>query len=304
MILFSKLNFYATRIRALKHRSEMAHFEHQGRVAWVKGAGTLIVVSDIHGNLGDFLRVIDIFEQEKDACLLFLGDLFHGPYLTKEQWTPYADMLGDYYYDQSAGVYRALKALTLKHPQRVMAILGNHEHAHVGGPKVAKFTPDEADSFENQLNFNEKIELYHWLQNWPWMVGSECGVAFTHGAPPPIFFDLEHLENESLVVYNAYEWAKGGKALLGELLWRRNSPIEHVSTFLKNLNGFAKSKHDVVVYGHEPSPGGYTIEHARLFNLSSSFAMRRAEKGYLRLNLSQSYGNSQYVSEGFMPLYD
>ena len=74
-------------------------------------------------------------------------------------------------------------------------------------------------------------------------------------------------------------------------------------TFLKNLNAFASTAHDVVVYGHEPSPGGYTIEHTRLFNLSSSFAMRKVEKGYLRLQLAQKYGNANMVCDGFCAMY-
>ena len=170
----------------------MARFRQEGRIAWVEGPGTLIVVSDLHGNLRDFLRATQIFEESGDACLLFLGDLYHGPYLSPHDWAPHVDKLGDFYYDQSPGLFRGYLKLKSLYPDRVRAILGNHEHSHIGGPRVAKFTPDEAASFEDSLTHSERIELAKDINTWPWMVASECGVAFTHGSPPPTGFDIQN----------------------------------------------------------------------------------------------------------------
>ena len=282
----------------------MAEFQKDGRFAWVEGQGNLIVVSDLHGNLKDFLRIVEIFEQDANNCLLFLGDLFHGPYLTRDEWAPYTDVLGDFYYDQSAAVFRCFKALSAKYPKRVCAILGNHEHAHVGGPKVSKFTEDEAMSFEAQLSFKERKELYDHLSAWPWMVASKCGVSFTHGAPPPTVFTQQSLEDESLLVLDPQSWVQPGRVLLSELLWRRYSPPEDVQKFLSHLNQFSPYKQNLVCYGHEPSPEGYEIEHPMLFNLSSSFAMQHDDKTYLHFSLNEVYFNAYEVEMQIKPLYN
>ena len=282
----------------------MAEFRRKGRFAWIDGQGSLLVVSDLHGNLKDFLRIVEIFEQEKDACLLFLGDLYHGPYLTREEWAPYVDVLGDFYYDQSAALFRCFMALYERYPNRVCAILGNHEHAHVGGPRVSKFTEDEAMSFEAQLTSPERQKLYHNIASWPWMVASKCGVAFTHGAPPPTAFTLDSLSQESLEVLDPQTWVQPGHALLSELLWRRYSPPEDVETFLSHLNQFSPYPQNLVSYGHEPAPEGYEIEHPLLFNLSSSFAMQHDDKTYLHFSLNEVYFNAYEVEMQIRSLYE
>ena len=282
----------------------MAVFRQEGRIAWIEGPGTVFVVSDLHGNLRDFLRIVSLFEQEEGACLLFLGDLFHGPYLTRQQWAPYTDVLNDFYYDQSAGLFRCFIQLMKMYPDRVRAILGNHEHAHVGGPRVAKFTSDEAYTFESHLDVQERMTLVQSIQNWPWIVASRCGVSFTHGAPPGIAFDHQRLIRESLYVANPQEWSRPGQAVLSELLWKRSATREVVEQFLSHLNQIVETEQRVNVFGHEPNPGGYLIIHEALFNLSSSFAMRRVDKTYLKLNLTTSYQNAQHLEEQIHSLYD
>ncbi len=281
----------------------MARFRQEGRVAWIEGPGELIVVSDLHGNLRDFLRVHQIFEASDDACLLFLGDLYHGPYLSPQDWAPHVDKLGDFYYDQSPGLFRSYLKLKAMYPDRVRAILGNHEHSHIGGPRVAKFTPDEAASFEDSLTTIERGELARDIEEWPWIVGSQCGVAFTHGSPPPTPFDQQRLNQESPIVRNPQQWAQPGNALLSELLWRRFSPPEDVKAFLNSLNSLCAVEQHVVTYGHEPSPEGYQVQHNALFNLSTSFAMRREKKVYLSLKLDSYYVSAYDIEEQLIPLY-
>ena len=288
----------------------MAKFRQEGRLAWVEGPGELIVVSDLHGNFRDFLRVVHLFESRPDSCLLLLGDLFHGPFLSEQDWAPHVDKLGDFYYDQSPAIFRAFLYLSHKHPDRVRAILGNHEHAHIGGPRVAKFTPDEAGTFEGCLTISERVQLSQSISSWPWIVGSDCGVSFTHGSPPPTQFNLDRLNSESPVVLNPQQWAQPGVALLSELLWRRFSPIDDVQAFLHSLNAICassswdKNSQNVVTYGHEPSPNGYQVQHEVLFNLSSSFAMQRRKKTYLSLDLDASYQDAFELREQIVPLYD
>ena len=57
----------------------MARFRQEGTRRVIEGPGELIVVSDLHGNLRDFLRVHQIFEASDDACLLFLATSIMAP---------------------------------------------------------------------------------------------------------------------------------------------------------------------------------------------------------------------------------
>src|SRR5262249_44684174 len=111
------------------------------RVLRLPDHGRLLVCTDLQGCLRDFDRIVHIFEQalldyQGDAHILFTGDLIHGPHIDPEDWP---DFLGEYYRDASGEVIIAYAALTARYPGRVHALLGNHEHGHIGGPHTPKF---------------------------------------------------------------------------------------------------------------------------------------------------------------------
>ena len=71
-----------------------------------------------------------------------------------------------------------------------------------------------------------------------------------------------------------------------------------------HVSALCPTRQHLVVHGHEPSPRGYIVEHDKLFNLSSSFAMRRADKSFLRLSLSDTYLNAYEVEACIKPLFE
>ena len=162
----------------------MVSFEVRNRILHIEGNGTLLVTSDLHGNLPDFARMVELLEAEPGGALLSLGDLFHGPNISPEDWAANYYHLGDYYEDRSDELLRQALALEARFPGRVAALLGNHEHAHVGGPVVAKFHADEAAAFEARLGPDERVALRDFINAMPLMAVATNGVAFTHGAPP------------------------------------------------------------------------------------------------------------------------
>jgi len=87
--------------------------------------------------------MLALFEESPDdSVLIFTGDLVHGPdEYTEEHWPDY---LGTPYRDESPEVVRLFREAQARYPGRVHCLLGNHEHAHVGGPRTAKFHHDEA----------------------------------------------------------------------------------------------------------------------------------------------------------------
>jgi hypothetical protein len=115
------------------------------RVIRLPDKGRLLVCTDLQGCMRDFQRMVHVFEQaliqyQGDAHLIITGDLIHGPHIDPEDWP---DFLGEYYRDQSGEVMIAYAGLAAQYPGRVHALLGNHEHGHVGGPHTAKFAADE-----------------------------------------------------------------------------------------------------------------------------------------------------------------
>jgi hypothetical protein len=115
------------------------------RVLRLPDKGRLIVCTDLQGCMRDFKRIVQVFEAALhkhggDAHLIFTGDLIHGPHMEEDEWP---DFLGEFYRDQSGDVVIAYAQLAAQYTGRVHALLGNHEHAHIGGPHTAKFASDE-----------------------------------------------------------------------------------------------------------------------------------------------------------------
>jgi len=107
------------------------------RVLRLPDHGRLLVCTDLQGCLRDFQRFVRIFEHalidhQGDAHVLFTGDLIHGPHIEPDDWP---DFLGEYYRDASGDVIMAYAELAARYPGRVHALLGNHEHGHIGGPR-------------------------------------------------------------------------------------------------------------------------------------------------------------------------
>src|SRR5688500_13212734 len=95
----------------------------------------LLACTDSTVCLRAFHRMVAIFEQalidyEGDCHLLFTGDLIHGPHIDPEDWP---DFLGEYYRDASGELMIAYAGVAAQYPGRVHALLGNHEHGHIGG---------------------------------------------------------------------------------------------------------------------------------------------------------------------------
>ncbi|GAA2354065.1 hypothetical protein GCM10010170_045860 [Dactylosporangium salmoneum] len=59
------------------------------------------------------------------------------------------------------------RQLQAAYPQQVHFLLGNHEHAHLGGPRLAKFHADEAAHLERQYASGGFAPIRRWLAGWP-----------------------------------------------------------------------------------------------------------------------------------------
>jgi hypothetical protein len=293
---------------------------HSPKLLRLPNRGRLLVASDLHGNLRDFLAIVAKFERldeqaPESAHLLLLGDLLHGPSLSAEQWqaaekaTP--ALRGRSYSDQSPAILLALSQLQERYPGRVHTLLGNHEHAHIGGPRTSLFARDETVALEQRLGVEASLWLGSFLKSLPIWALAPCGVLFSHAAPAAELGRLDELE---LIDYRRYILPRpkpqsqpgrssvGGDSaarLLGQLLW--TSSLTPLSA--QRVLGRVGAR--LTVYGHAIVPAGYQVIGGQQLILSTSFGMEDDRKRLLVLDLAaryQSVGDLRAGSE-LLPLY-
>ncbi len=282
-----------------------------------KDHGRLLVAADLHGNLRDFLAVVAIFERlqrkEGEAFLLFLGDLLHGPYLPFASWKSTRQELrlltGRPYRDQSPDILFGLSELMARYPGRVFTLLGNHEHAHIGGPRTSVFARDEAMALEQRLGIEASLWLAGLLKNLPLWAMTPCGLLFSHAAPAA---ELNRIEDLEVIDYRRYTATKSAKPeagrpilpeaaarLLGQLLWASSMTPEQTRELLLRIGAH------VAVYGHAIIPAGYQTIGAEQLILSTSFGMSDANKRILLVDLHARYRSVADLRPGIeiLPLY-
>lgn len=273
------------------------------RVVVLPDHGRLLVVTDLQGNLGDFLRVEAIYEEAAarpgGAVLVVTGDLVHGPEIDERDWPDY---LGTYYRGDSKAVLERALALQDRHPGRVHYLLGNHEHAHVGGPIVSKFFPDEARRLEELLGPGETAVMRGWIATWPFVaVAPRAGLCMLHAAPHARIespADIERLPLDGFFDVPLDEMATRGA--LGALLWARTTTSERGYEFLRALHPELR----VAVYGHDVARTGYAVDREPLLCLSTSFGCYDGDKLYLEWDLEEpALSAADVAARGLVPLH-
>jgi len=275
-----------------------------GRVVELPAIGTLLAVTDLHGNLADFRAVVGEFialavPGEPPPQLLFCGDLVHGPLIEPHAWPEH---LGEFYVDQTPQLLTEARRLADRYPGQVHFLLGNHEHAHLGGPRLDKFHPDEAAYLERQYPPGEFAPVRQWLSTWALAaIAPAAGLAFTHAAPHAQITDRSDLDELSLGGYESTPLdAMASSGALGALLWARTTAADRAHAFLRTLHPGC----GVAVFGHDVVREGHLVEHEPLLCISSSYGCHDGDKVYLRWDLARRAGTAAEVArEGLRPLY-
>ncbi len=266
------------------------------RVIHLPDRGRLLVATDVQGNVGDFDRVAEAFEDaaksREGAYLVVTGDLVHGPELSEADWPDY---LGSFYHGDSEGVLAHARELAARHPGRVHYLLGNHEHAHVGGPVVSKFFPDEARRLEDLLGDEGTQRMRTWLRTWPFVaVAPKARLVMLHAAPAARIRSAEDLEKLPLDGFDSIPLDDMvTRGILGALLWARTTTTERAFEFLRALDPDAR----VAVFGHDVARGGYAVEREPLLCVSTSFGCFDGDKLYLEWDLAEPAENARLVAK-------
>jgi hypothetical protein len=272
------------------------------RVIRLPDKGRLLVCTDLQGCMRDYKRMVEVFEQalityEGDAHLLITGDLIHGPHIEPEDWP---DFLGEYYRDASGEVMIAYAGLAAQYPGRVHALLGNHEHGHVGGPHTAKFAADEVALLEHILGPAATSRMRGIIHTFALAAISKCGAIFTHGAPAAQIDSLADLEGADLSGAGlASPLDLLDTPIVGKILWARSATEAEARRFLRALGG------TVSVYGHDVIPEGYETIGDEQIIVSTSFGLFDQNKVYLNLDLANRYRSVHDLRVGheILPLY-
>lgn len=262
------------------------------RLLRLPSSGRLLVATDLQGNLRDFQRMWTLFEESpEDSVLVFTGDLVHGPDADTEQNWP--DFLGTPYRDESPEVVRAFLAARERYPGRVHCLLGNHEHAHVGGPRTSKFHEDEARALEERMGPGPAGALRTLFAQLPLVAVAPHGVVLLHAAPSARLTHLEQLEAVTLEGYS--DWGIReflDVPVLGPTLWSRMAEPEEARAFLEVLGG------RIAIYGHDVVREGSERIGREQLCVSTSFALYDEHKVYVELDLARVYPDVQSLRDG------
>jgi hypothetical protein len=263
------------------------------RLLRLPASGRLLAATDIQGNLRDFLRMVTLFEEApEDTVLIFTGDLVHGPDEHTEQHWP--DYLGTPYKDESSEVIRAFLEVQAHYPGRVHCLLGNHEHAHVGGPRTAKFHHDEASVLEARMGPEATEAMRALFHQLPLVAVAPNGAVLLHAAPSARLSGPHELEDVPLEGYSHMGIDQFFHVpVLGATLWSRMASAEQARAFLEALGG------RIAIYGHDVVREGYERVGDEQLCVSTSFALFDEHKVYVELELSHVYPDVYALRDGF-----
>ncbi len=272
------------------------------RVLRLPDRGRLLVCTDLQGCMRDYRRMVDVFEQaldryQGDVHLLFTGDLIHGPHIDPEDWP---DFLGEYYRDASGELMIAYAQLAAQYPGKVHALMGNHEHGHVGGPHTAKFAADEVALLEQILGPAATARMRGIIHTFSLAAISKCGAVFTHGAPAAQIDSVADVEAADLsgAQYNS-PLEVLDTPVVGKILWARSATETEARRFLRAMGG------TMSIYGHDVIPEGYEMVGDEQIVVSTSFGLFDSNKVYLNLDLAGKYRavSDLKIGQALLPLY-
>ena len=169
-------------------------------------------------------------------------------------------------------------------PGRVHALVGNHEHGHIGGPHTAKFAADEVVLLENLLGPAGTARLHEILASLPLAAIAPCGAVFTHGAPAAEIQSIAEVEDADL---SGFELESPLEILdtpvLGPILWARSAQPDVAARFVRAMGG------TISIYGHDVIPEGFERIGDEQLVVSTSFGVFDSNKVYLDLDLGAHY---------------
>lgn len=247
---------------------------YRGSLVELPEKGKVLIIADIHGNLKDFNKLMDIWKDFKkdNNHLVLIGDFIHAI---------------DQVNDKSLEILETVKS-NFEKDSNFHVLLGNHEWSVITSVAIykkgenlnSKFEILLKQKFQNQ--WQDKLKEYqNFLRKLPLAVKTENKVFISHAGPAKEIISIEDVINITYVGY------LNNRKLVG-LLWNRYGDFDNtdIDSFLKNVGCTA------MIVGHTPVDGAELIGD-KLLILSSSLS--RGNKAYLILDLEKKIRNAKDI---------
>jgi predicted phosphodiesterase len=273
------------------------HKPHRYRI--LPNEGKLMVSTDLHGNAEDFFalrdRFLSLFSLDSHSHWVILGDLVHAPNAASRSEYP---QLYDYG-DGSIEIVQAVSDLIATYPERIHFVLGNHDHAHIGGPRTAKFYPDEAAQLESSLTSTQITTLHTLFQSALLAISTTSGLFLSHGAPG---IELDSISEINDLPLNQSLWTPQQHCIFEHLLGSYGQPPEKADLFLLRISKLTGIKHTIIIHGHDRDEDGFFTEgHNQC--CPCIFGSPKYKKSYLLLDLASYYRDVSQIRRGIELFY-
>ena len=240
-------------------------YDHGVDVIKLPRQGFALIAGDLHGNMGDFNKLMEIWEGKstKNNHLILTGDFIHAMGSNNDKSLEILDTLRAYY----------------KKFENFHLLLGNHELATITKFTLYKGGVNQSLNFQELLKgkfggeWEEKLlECTNFFKELPVAVKTANKVFISHAGPPKNINSLKEMMNITRKGYY-------NNLSLYELLWRRYGDYskKDVDQFLENIGCRA------MIVGHTPVDGYKLIGNQLI--ISSSYTL--GKKAYVELDLKK-----------------
>jgi hypothetical protein len=229
----------------------------RGRVVDLQGAAEVLVAGDLHGNLDNFRRLLQIADLARNpARQLVLQEAIHGPHRYPAGG------------DRSHQLLDLIAALKCQYPRQVHFLIGNHELAQATGRRIAKDEVELNDLFIQGVRtaYGDRADDVYTAYRGliaaaPLALRTPNRIFLSHSLPPMSLlaaFDPAALEREEPTEADCLP---GGA--VHALVWGRDMRPATVAAFLQKMDA------DLLITGHIPCDRGFDAPNDRQLILDS-----------------------------------
>ena len=241
--LLSTLRQAAQAVRATPGR--------RGHLVVLDGATEMLATGDLHGNLDNFRRILDLAQLARNPQRhLVLQELLHGPHRYPAGG------------DKSHQLVDLFAALKCQLPAQVHYLLGNHELSQWTGRAIAKGETDFNAGFREGVStaygpraaeiYKAYFDLFALL---PLALRTPNRIWLSHSLP-----NASRMELVSQAAFEREPWDEADllpRGLVHSVVWGHDTSLTNVEAYLQKVDA------DLLITGHIPCDQGFTAPHER-----------------------------------------
>lgn len=267
---------YVMRLMADAAKANQADPCRRGHLVELPGAGDVVVTGDLHGNIANFRRILQVADLPRHPSRhLILQELLHAMY----DDTP----------DRSYRLLEEAAVLKNVYPGQVHILLANHDQSELFGLDILKKGRSVLRAFDQALDeayqFNKDVvrKAYcQFLRTLPWAAATPTGVFICHSLPDARYVEL--FSRELFVDGGPDDDISRGTPAY-RLTWGRDLSGAAAAEFARRVGA------ELAITGHHPVRDGYTAPNPHRIILDS----KDAHGAYLVLPLDRKLSHEEVV---------